>query len=197
MKRAFDLIAATLGVAVLWPLIVIAMAVVRLTSSGSAIFAHTRVGWRCRPFTLYKLRTMYLDTKQVPSHNVDQAALTPAGKFLRRTKLDELPQLFNVLKGDMSLVGPRPCLPSQTELIELRLREGAMEVLPGITGLAQVRGLDMSDPVRLAAVDGQYVRSRTFAGDLWLLVQTVAGSGLGLDAAKRQAVPGRASDAER
>lgn len=122
---------------------------------------------------------------QVPTHAVGQAALTPLGRFLRRSKLDELPQLLNVLRGEMSLVGPRPCLPTQTELVEARRKEGALTVKPGITGLAQVQGIDMSDPIRLAAVDGIYARTRSFWDDIWLIVQTVGGRGIGLDPARR------------
>jgi O-antigen biosynthesis protein WbqP len=101
--------------------------------------------------------------------------LTRVGSFLRRYRLDELPQLLNVLLGDMSLVGPRPCLPSQNELVEARRRLGVFEVPPGITGLAQVGGIDMSDPDRLAKVDAQYVCSRSFAGDLKLIWATLRG----------------------
>jgi O-antigen biosynthesis protein WbqP len=182
MKRAFDLAAAVTGLAVLWPLILAAVMTVRLTSPGPGIFVQTRVGRGGRPFALYKLRTMYTGTAHVPSHHVGKSALTPVGERLRRWKIDELPQLINVVKGEMSLVGPRPCLPSQTELIAARLRTRSLDVLPGITGLAQVKGIDMSDPERLAEVDGWYARNRTFWGDLRLVVLTATGGGLGLDA---------------
>lgn len=185
MKRLFDLVASAVGLAVLWPVIAIAMIAVRHSSPGPSIFAHTRVGKDGRLFTLHKLRTMQQGTKQVPTHVVGSDAVTPIGRFLRRSKLDELPQLVNVLKGEMSLVGPRPCLPTQTELIEARRKEGALAVRPGITGPAQVQGIDMSDPVKLAAVDGLYARNHTFVDDLWLIVQTVGGRGIGTDPARR------------
>lgn len=185
MKRLLDLLAALTGLLILASVIAAAIIAIRLTSPGPALFRQTRVGRHERPFTLFKLRTMHFGTAHAPSHHVGASALTPVGERLRRWKLDELPQLINVLKGEMSLVGPRPCLPSQTELIAARRRTHALEVLPGITGLAQVQGIDMSDPERLAEVDGIYVRTRTFIGDLRLLVATLTGSGLGLDSVVR------------
>src|SRR6185503_10926322 len=146
MKRAFDLLATLLGLAVAWPVIAVAAAAIRLESPGAAIFAQRRIGRRGAPFTCYKLRTMNENTIQRPTHEVGASAVTSVGRFLRRWKLDELPQLYNVLRGEMSLVGPRPCLPSQSELIEARLQKGALDVRPGITGLAQVQGIDMSEP---------------------------------------------------
>jgi O-antigen biosynthesis protein WbqP len=184
MKRAFDVVVALAGLAVLWPAMLAAMLAIRLESPGPAVFAQPRVGRGRRVFTCYKLRTMHKDTRQLPSHEVGTSALTALGGVLRRTKLDELPQLYNVLRGEMSLVGPRPCLPSQSELIEARAREGAFDVLPGITGLAQVKGVDMSEPLRLAAIDGQYARTQTFGGDLRLILQTLTGSGMGVDRTK-------------
>src|SRR5262245_54406303 len=124
MKRAFDVVVALVGLAVLWPALLAAMLAIRMESPGPTIFAQPRVGRGRRLFTGYKLRTMHEGTRHLPSHEVGAAALTSIGRSLRRTKLDELPQLFNVLRGDMSLVGPRPCLPSQEELIEARSREG-------------------------------------------------------------------------
>ena len=124
---------------------------------------------------------MWRDTANRPSHEVGVASRTSIGSFLRRSKLDELPQLLNVLCGDMSLVGPRPCLPTQTALILARQGHGALDVRPGITGLAQVKGVDMSEPERLARIDGDYARTATFAGDVMLIWQTITGSGLGRD----------------
>lgn len=126
-----------------------------------------------------KLRTMYVETQNAASHDVPASAVTRAGAFLRRTKLDELPQLYNVLRGDLSLVGPRPCLPSQTVLVDLREAAGVLEVRPGITGLAQIRGVDMSDPARLTAVDREYVQNRSFLGDVRILLATLTGKGQG------------------
>ena len=112
-------------------------------------------------------------TGDVPTHEAAKSSITRVGNFLRRSKLDELPQLFNVLKGDMNLVGPRPCLPAQTVLIAERRARGALDILPGITGQAQVRGVDMSNPIVLAEIDGDYVRNRTRLGDLKIIAATV------------------------
>jgi len=122
---------------------------------------------------------MRLDTASVATHLAEASAVTPFGRFLRRTKLDELPQLWNVLKGEMSLVGPRPCLPNQEELIAERQKRGVFEVPPGITGLAQVNGIDMSEPARLAEVDERMIRTLTLKDYFRYLVLTVTGKGSG------------------
>jgi O-antigen biosynthesis protein WbqP len=184
MKRVFDLLAAGLGLIFLWPVILLTAIAVRLNSPGPGVLAQRRIGRDGREFTCYKLRTMHQNTAQVPTHQVGVSALTSIGGFLRRSKLDELPQLLNVLRGDMSLVGPRPCLPTQAELIEARSRLGALGVLPGVTGLAQIQGVDMSDPQRLAGIDAQYARTRTFGGDLIIILRTLTGSGMGADPAR-------------
>lgn len=114
-----------------------------------------------------------------PSHAVDPIQITRVGRFLRRTKIDELPQLLNVVGGSMSLVGPRPCLPSQTELIAARESYGLYAIRPGITGPAQVTGIDMSDPVRLAESEAAYYPRATFAADLAILIKTFTGAGHG------------------
>ena len=184
MKRVFDVLAAGLGLIVLWPVILLTAIAVRLNSPGPGILAQRRIGRDGRQFTCYKLRTMHQNTAQVPTHQVGVSALTSIGGFLRRSKLDELPQLLNVLRGDMSLVGPRPCLPTQAELIEARSRLGALGVLPGVTGLAQIQGVDMSDPQRLADIDAQYAHTRTFGGDLLIILRTLTGSGMNADPAR-------------
>jgi O-antigen biosynthesis protein WbqP len=181
MKRALDLAAGALLLLLLWPVLLIVIAAIRLESRGPAIFRQARVGRDEQAFTCYKFRTMLSGTGDVPTHQVSASAITPLGNYLRRFKIDELPQLFNVVSGDMSLVGPRPCLPSQTELIEARRRLGVLNVRPGITGLAQVKGIDMSNAVRLAEVDAQYIRSQSLAGDLRLILATLRGQGVGID----------------
>src|SRR3954467_4805891 len=143
MKRAFDISASALLLLLCWPLLFLVLIAIRLHSPGPAIFSQVRVGKDGRLFTCYKLRTMYSGTANLPTHQVQASAVTALGEHLRRFKVDEIPQLFNVLLGDMSLVGPRPCLPSQTALVEARRRLGVLEVRPGITGLAQVNGVDM------------------------------------------------------
>jgi O-antigen biosynthesis protein WbqP len=126
-----------------------------------------------------KFRTMRPGTASVATHLAEASAVTPFGRFLRRTKLDELPQLWNVLKGEMSLVGPRPCLPNQEELIAERQKRGVFEVRPGITGLAQVNGIDMSEPARLAEVDERMIRTLTLKDYFRYLVLTLTGKGSG------------------
>lgn len=181
MKRLLDLAASVLLLLVLWPVLLIVIVAIRHETRGPAIFKQTRVGRNAREFTCYKFRTMFAGTADIPTHLVAPSAVTPLGNHLRRFKIDELPQLFNVFIGDMSLVGPRPCLPSQLELVAARNRLGVFAVRPGITGLAQVRGVDMSDPERLAELDAQYVVSRSIGGDLRLILATLRGKGLGVD----------------
>ena len=181
MKRAFDVVACALFLVVFSPILLLIIVAIRLQSPGNAIFAQIRVGKNGRPFTCYKFRTMHSGTANLPTHQVQASAVTALGESLRRLKIDELPQLWNVLIGDMSLVGPRPCLPSQIELVEARRRLGVLEVRPGITGLAQVGGVDMSDANRLAEIDAQYVRSQSFLGDFGLIWDTLRGKGVGVD----------------
>lgn len=181
MKSVLDVTACALLLLVLWPVFLIVAVAVRLESRGPAIFQQVRVGRNGREFTCYKFRTMVSGTGDLPTHEVSASAVTRLGNTLRRFKIDELPQVFNVLAGDMSLVGPRPCLPSQVELVEARRKLGVLDVRPGITGLAQVRGVDMSNPDRLAELDAQYVKSQSFVGDLGLLWATLRGQGVGVD----------------
>jgi lipopolysaccharide/colanic/teichoic acid biosynthesis glycosyltransferase len=179
VKRSLDLL-AVLAVLVVagWAMVVIAL-YVRLDSRGPAIFAQRRVGRQGRIFTCYKFRTMAVGTAHAATHEVSAAMVTRAGRFLRRTKLDELPQVVNVLMNQMALVGPRPCLPTQTELIARRADRGVLDLKPGITGLAQINEIDMSDPSRLAAWDHRYGAFRTFLSDCAILVRTVVGGGSG------------------
>jgi O-antigen biosynthesis protein WbqP len=181
MKRAFDVLASALFLLFCWPILLIIIVAIRLQSPGPAIFTQVRVGRNGRPFTCYKLRTMYAGTANLPTHEVQASSVTPLGERLRRFKIDELPQLWNVVIGDMSLVGPRPCLPSQTDLVEARRRLGVLDVRPGITGLAQVNGVDMSDAIRLAEIDAQYVRTQNLTGDFRLIMATLRGQGVGID----------------
>jgi O-antigen biosynthesis protein WbqP len=185
MKRAFDVSACALFLVFFWPILLIIIIAIRLQSPGSAIFTQVRVGKDGRLFTCYKLRTMFSGTANLPTHQVQASAVTALGEHLRRFKIDELPQLWNVLIGDMSLVGPRPCLPSQIELVEARRRLGVLEMRPGITGLAQVSGVDMSDGNRLAEIDARYVRAQSLLGDLRLIWATLRGQGVGVDQVAR------------
>lgn len=179
MKRLFDVTVSLAGLAVIgWAILLLALLVKR-DSPGPGIFAQARVGRNRAVFTCYKLRTMRVDTVSAASHETPASAVTPLGRNLRRFKLDELPQLLNVLKGEMSFVGPRPCLPIQTALITARDQRGVYALRPGITGLAQVQGIDMSDPEKLAVIDQSYLETRSFFGDLGLILRTVTGGGQG------------------
>jgi O-antigen biosynthesis protein WbqP len=152
---------------------------VGLLDTGSPLLRQERVGRNQRTFTLLKFRTMWPETASVPSHLVEASAVTPLGTFLRRTKLDELPQLWNVLKGEMSLVGPRPCLFSQTELISERALRGVFCARPGITGLAQVNNIDMSTPKLLAETDAQMLKELTMSAYFKYIFMTLVGKGSG------------------
>jgi O-antigen biosynthesis protein WbqP len=120
---------------------------------------------------------MWRGMPQVGTHQISAEAVTPLGRLMRRTKIDELPQIWNLLHGEMSLVGPRPCLPSQQELVDLRTALGVLTVRPGITGLAQVQGVDMSDAERLAQLDAYYVRTRSVRLDVDIIIKTLRGTG--------------------
>lgn len=184
--RMLDVILAALGLVLLAPVMALIACAVWL-DGGKPIFRQTRIGRRQRPFTLYKFRTMRLGTPSMATHLVDPGRVTRLGRWLRRLKLDELPQLWNVLKGDMSLVGPRPCLPEQSELIAERDKRGVFAARPGITGLAQLSGIDMSDPVRLAKTDAAMLRELTPSRYLYYLWLTLCGRGAG-DPAQRPGV---------
>jgi O-antigen biosynthesis protein WbqP len=174
-KRLLDLVLACLVAVPAVPIVLVCAAAIRLTSAGPALFRQTRVGFAGNTFICLKLRTMRAGTVHAPSHHTGAAAITPLGRWLRRLKLDELPQLWNVICGDMSLVGPRPCLPTQIELIAARQRLGVDGIRPGITGVSQIAGLDMSEPERLAAMDATYLADMSIAHDLAVLARTFAG----------------------
>jgi len=178
MIRFFDFTFSLFGILFLWP-VGLVLYIVGLFNAGSPIFVQERVGKNKRPFHLWKFRTMRVDTKSVASHLADRASVTKFGGFLRKTKLDELPQLLNVLLGDMSLVGPRPNLFNQTELIEERDKRGVYGHLPGITGLAQINGIDMSTPKELAIKDAEMLRNLTIGGYFTYIFATVGGKGQG------------------
>lgn len=178
MIRFFDFIFSFIGLLFLWPVGLI-LYIIGLFDTGKPVFVQERVGRYKKPFNLIKFRTMTVDTKSVASHLANQASITKFGGFLRKTKLDELPQLLNVLKGDMSLVGPRPNLYNQTELIEERDKRGVYDVIPGITGLAQINEIDMSTPKKLAEVDAEMIESLTVADYFKYIFATVGGKGQG------------------
>lgn len=178
MIRVFDFVFSLLGLVAGFPVLLV-LTIIGLFDTGSPIFRQVRVGRQQRPFTLIKFRTMKLDTVSVATHLASSASITRFGQFLRKTKLDELPQLWNVLKGEMSLVGPRPGLFNQEELTEERAKRGVFEVRPGITGLAQVNEIDMSTPALLAETDQKMIQSLTVADYFKYIFMTVAGKGAG------------------
>jgi len=182
MIRLIDFLAAFSGLLLLWPLLLI-ITIIGLFDTGSPIFIQTRVGKNQKQFKLVKFRTMSVETKSVASHLASNSSITKFGSFLRKTKIDELPQLINVLKGEMSLVGPRPNLFNQEELIKEREALGVYNVLPGVTGLAQVQNIDMSTPKYLAETDKKMIDTLTIQNYFKYILMTVTGSGSG-DAVK-------------
>lgn len=178
MIRFFDIFFALIGL-ILGAPILLCILVLGWFDTRSPLFRQKRVGQFQEAFTLVKFRTMKPDTASVASHLADSASITKLGSFLRRTKLDELPQLWNVLKGEMSLVGPRPCLFNQDELRTEREKRGVFQVRPGITGLAQVSDIDMSRPALLAKVDSQMIESMSVSTYFKLIVLTLTGKGSG------------------
>ena len=178
MIRFFDVAFSLLGLLLALPLLLL-ITVLAWLDTGSPLFLQKRVGQRRRPFVLVKFRTMAPDTASVATHLVDTTAITRLGRFLRRTKFDELPQFWNVLNGEMSLVGPRPCLFNQEELIRARQRLGVFDARPGITGLAQIKGIDMSNPKLLAETDHRMLVDLSPATYFRYLLLTVIGKGSG------------------
>ncbi len=175
MKRLFDLaLACVAAVLLVLPIAVVAVAV-RMTSPGPALYWSDRVGRQNRTFKMPKFRSMRIDTPAVATHllqNPDQW-LTPIGSFLRRSSLDELPQLWSILRGDMSFVGPRPALFNQDDLIALRTEKNVHELVPGLTGWAQVNGRDELPIPQKVELDAEYLRRQSFIFDLKILWMTV------------------------
>jgi O-antigen biosynthesis protein WbqP len=179
MKRTFDLVVSVVGLIFLSPVMLIIAWRVARSSPGGALFVQARVGRSERLFKCYKFRTMAKGAPVAGSHEVSGSWITPIGRRLRSMKLDELPQLLNVLRGDMSLVGPRPCLPNQAEVIAARRARNVFDIRPGITGIAQLASIDMSTPEKLAEADRRYIDTRTFWGDLRIIAATALGGGSG------------------
>ena len=178
-KRMIDLsFALFVSIAFSW-LFLLIWILIQVESGRPGIFAQERIGRNGKPFTCYKFRTMKQSTIQTGTHDVPASAVTKVGGLIRSTKLDELPQVWNIFRNEMSLVGPRPCLPMQTEIIEARNKRGALKVMPGITGLAQVRGIDMSQPDRLAECDFYYVATSSIVQDFRIIMATFLGQGRG------------------
>ena len=178
MIRLLDFLFALFGLLFASPFLLV-LYIISLFDTGSPIFTQERVGRNKKPFTLVKFRTMKVDTASVASHLASTASITPFGGFLRKTKLDELPQLWNVLKGEMSLVGPRPGLFNQEELTAARDAKNVFAVRPGLTGLAQVNEIDMSTPELLAKTDREMIDTLNLSNYFKYILMTVTGSGSG------------------
>ncbi len=176
--RTLDFFMALIGLVLTSPIIVV-VTIIGYFDTGSPVFIQERVGKNKCPFKLIKFRTMSVDTKSVASHLASAASITKLGSFLRKSKIDELPQLINVLKGEMSFVGPRPNLFNQEKLIMERDYRGVYDVLPGITGLAQVNTIDMSTPELLAKTDQKMIQTITIVNYFKYIFMTVTGKGAG------------------
>jgi len=178
LVRTLDVVLSLFGIIFSLPVMLL-IYFMSIFLGGSPLFFQQRVGKNQKLFTLMKFRTMDCHTDSVGTHLVDSASITRFGQFLRETKLDELPQLFNVLLGSMSLVGPRPCLPNQTELVDERGKRGVFKVRPGITGLAQINEVDMSTPRKLARYDQLMIERMCLKLYVNLTIATAFGKGRG------------------
>jgi O-antigen biosynthesis protein WbqP len=176
LKRFFDFVFALIGIIVLSPLFLLLVLAIKLDSKGPILFVQKRIGLNKKHFNILKFRTMRIDTpKDTPTHlleNPDQY-ITKVGRFLRKTSLDELPQIWNILVGDMSIIGPRPALWNQYDLIEERDKYGANNILPGLTGWAQINGRDELLIPDKAKMDGEYVKKISFTFDCKCFVGTI------------------------
>lgn len=178
MIRMFDVLLALIGLIALMPLIFLIFLILYFENK-SPLFFQERIGKNSKIFTLIKFRTMTNGTKNCPTHLVDPSKITVLGTFLRKTKMDEIPQLWNVLIGEMTFVGPRPCLPSQIELINYRKNLKLDSFLPGITGLAQIKGIDMSNPFQLSKTELEMMQKFNLKYYFYFIFKTIIGNGLG------------------
>jgi len=178
MIRFFDVLLAIFGLLISFPLLLFIF-FIGFLHNRSPLFLQVRVGRHQKPFVLIKFRTMKIGTEHTATHLVSSESVTRFGHFLRKTKLDELPQLWNVLKGEMSLVGPRPCLFNQKELIEEREALNIYSLRPGITGIAQIKHIDMSNPRLLAQTDAELLKKLDVPLYFKLIFQTALGAGRG------------------
>ena len=178
MIRFFDILFSLLGLIFFSPIIFL-LYIIGYFDTGHPFFSQPRYGLNKKPFNLLKFRSMYIDTQSVATHLVNSSSITKWGAFLRKSKLDELPQLINVLIGDMSFVGPRPNLLNQEDLIKERDRLGIYSVKPGITGLAQIKKIDMSTPSLLVETEAKMISSWNTCGYFLYIFLTLSGNGFG------------------
>lgn len=175
-KRLLDIVISFLGIIILSPVMIIIAVLIKLTSKGPVLFKQQRVGKNGKLFKIWKFRSMRTDTpKDMPTNMLEnpEIFITPVGRFIRKTSIDELPQLFNILVGQMSVIGPRPALANQTELLRLREENGSAALRPGLTGWAQINGRDeLPDEVK-AGYDGEYARKISFAFDVKCFFGTI------------------------
>ncbi len=171
-KRAFDIASSGLALLVLSPVLLATAVAIRIEDGGPALFRQARLGRAGGHFTVFKFRSMAVGSANVPSAAGTALPITRVGRFIRRTNIDELPQLLNILRGDMSVVGPRPPIPSQEALITDRRRTGALALRPGLTGLAQIKSYDGMPEAEKAEWDGRYAARVTLAGDLRIILRT-------------------------
>lgn len=172
-KRLIDVSISLFLLLILSPFLLIIVFIIKIQDGGTVFFTQRRVGYHQRLFAIYKFRSMPLGTPNVESHQTHLINITPFGKFIRRTNIDELPQLYNILKGDMSLVGPRPSLPNQDELIKLRTEFGVYSCKPGLTGLAQINSYNNMPTIVKATFDAEYANSITFLNDVKIVFKTL------------------------
>lgn len=173
-KRIFDILFSCLSLVLLSPLMIAVAVLIRLEDGGPALFRQTRVGKNGKEFEFLKFRSMGVDAANVPKTEATRLPITRIGGFIRRTNIDELPQLMNILRGDMSIVGPRPAIAAQTDLCLMRRDNGSLACEPGLTGLAQVNAYDGMPEKEKAEWDGRYAGRVTFTGDLKIIFRTLS-----------------------
>jgi len=171
-KRVFDILLAVAALVLLLPLILLVAILIKSFDPGPVFFRQCRIGRHGNVFWFYKFRSMPVNTRDIPSDKLESIKLTWIGKLIRRSNIDELPQLFNILRGDMSIVGPRPSLPTQDELIAVRRENGALDCRPGLTGLAQINSFDLMSVAQKARFDGEYARDIRFTKDIFIILRT-------------------------
>ncbi|WP_195267583.1 sugar transferase [Eubacterium sp. 1001713B170207_170306_E7] len=176
IKRLLDITISGVGIVITSPFLGVIALIIKTTSKGPVLFKQQRYGRHQKPFVCYKFRSMYITApKDMPTWKLEnpEAHITPVGKFLRKTSMDELPQLFNIFKGEMSLIGPRPVVLKEKKLIEAREKVGANDVRPGLTGWAQINGRDLVGTEEKAELDGRYVKRMSFLVDCKVFLKTI------------------------